>query len=245
VPKRLIAKCADHWFAYTEMSQKRLLAMGIKNNLISVVNNTIDTKKLNNTLLETRENELLELRERLDISNNHVGLYCGGLYHGKRISFLLKSAENIRRQIPDFNLIVIGDGPEKEKIYDAANMHPWIKYIGAKYGADTVPYYRISRCLLMPGIVGLVIVNAIILQVPLVTTYNRNHSPEIAYLMNGINGLMTKNSIDDFVNGVCRCLTDDKLYLQLVTGCRNTSPVLTIEQMAEKFILGILKCLKR
>lgn len=239
-----MARMVDHWFAYTGMSEQRLLDIGLSSEHITVVNNTIDTSAISISCSKLSAVQLAETRAKLGIKGGHVGLYCGGLYAEKRIEFLLDAASKIRRRVPDFELIVIGDGPDAHRVREFSTKHEWVKYVGALRSPDTVPYYALSRCLLMPGLVGLVMVDAITLGVPLVTTDNSLHSPEIAYLRPWANGLMTKDDMEEYVDGVSRCLTDNKLHQELVAGCREDAPSLSLEFMVDKFEEGIRKCIQ-
>ena len=45
-----------------------------------------------------------------------VGLYCGGMYKEKRLDFLLESCKIVKQNIPNFEMIFIGAGPESNKI---------------------------------------------------------------------------------------------------------------------------------
>src|SRR5439155_20640401 len=68
--------------------------------------------------------------------------------------------------------------------------HSWIKYIGPKFDQEKVPYFMLSKLFLMPGVVGLAVLDAFALAVPLVTTAVPGHGPEIDYLDDGTNGIL-------------------------------------------------------
>ncbi len=77
-----------------------------------------------------------------------------------------------------------------------------------------------SRRSTEPGAVGLAILDAFAAGLPMVTTHCRGHGPEIAYLRQNENGLMTEDTLDDFVGGVRRVL-GDAYHSQLVSGTAN------------------------
>jgi len=95
----------------------------------------------------------------------------------------------------------------------------------------------------MPGLVGLVIIDSFITQLPLFTTDNNIHSPEIAYLVNGVNGIMTANTLDDHVNAVAKVLTDDIYLRHLQKGCAVSEEKYTLDNMINHFATGIRQCL--
>ena len=49
-----------------------------------------------------------------------VGLYCGSLYPDKRLDLLLAAAEKVHEKHPGFRLVVVGDGPSRPFVTDAA-----------------------------------------------------------------------------------------------------------------------------
>src|SRR5690606_25789167 len=112
-------------------------------------------------------------------------------------------------------------GIEAFKIQNTANIHSWIKYIGPKFKRELVPYFLISSVFLMPGLVGLAVLDCFALGVPLITTQHNNHSPEIDYLENNFNGIIVPDSTNPvhFANTVINLLQDEHKRLRLVTGC--------------------------
>lgn len=51
----------------------------------------------------------------------------------------------IRARIPDFEMIFVGDGPLQGMIEEAARRHPWIHYVGPRFGADRLPYFALAH----------------------------------------------------------------------------------------------------
>ena len=138
----------------------------------------------------------------------------------------------------------MGDGPLRDFVQTACDERPWCKSVGAKTGRDKAQYLAIADVLLNPGLVGLNILDAFVAGVPMVTTDCHLHSPEIAYLSNGRNGLITENTINSFVSGVQSILGDDNYRDRLKIGCHQAGEHYTIENMAKKFQLGILQALE-
>ena len=241
--KRILLHQVDHYFAYTSLSHNRLLVSGLDDRRITIVNNTIDSLELKKQIAGVSQDQMDAIRNQIGLQGEHVAIYCGGLYQEKRIEFLIESAIRIRREMADFELIVIGDGPDATIVDKSSKEHDWIKYIGPVFGDDLALYYRLSQCLLMPGMVGLAIIDAFTAELPLLTTNHDMHSPEIAYLEDGINGLITPATVNDYAAAVILCLTDINLLKRLRAGCRVSSDKLTMANMTHNFTKGILKCL--
>jgi L-malate glycosyltransferase len=241
--KKWFINQVDWWFAYTESSAMTVRESGFPPGRITVVQNTIDTNELKSALAEVMQADLNDLRAHLGLANEHVALYCGGLYAGKQLDFLIAACQAIRQRISDFHMIFIGNGPEQGKIEQAAQEHSWIHYVGPKFGRDRAMYFRVSQALLIPGLVGLAIVDSFVAGTPLFTTDIRSHSPEISYLEHGVNGVLTPFTISHYADAVAEFFESEELQKRLREGCQRDARVYTFEHFVERFASGIVHCL--
>lgn len=235
---------SDYWFAYTNGVAKFLRNKGVNSEKITVVNNAIDTKSLKDQYNDLSVEEVDELKIKMGITGKNIAIYCGGIYKEKRIDFLIEASKMIKEQVNDFHLVFVGAGPDASSVEEASANCDWIHYVGAKFGSDRVAYFKMSGVFLMPGLVGLAVLDTFATQTPMVTTDFPYHSPEIEYLLNGKNGIITANNIDDYSKQVIDLLQDrDKLEI-LKEGCVASSTQYNTENMVENFTRGILKCLQ-
>jgi glycosyltransferase involved in cell wall biosynthesis len=241
--KRALGRRAAWWFAYTSLSADAVAQSGYPRERITVVQNTIDTQELAADLAAVSGAEIGRLRERLGIRSANVGVYCGGLYAEKRLDFLLRSCREIRRRVPDFHAIFVGDGPEAGKVSAAAAAHGWIHYAGARFGRERAAYFRLGKVLLMPGLVGLAIVDSFVASLPIFTTDVPIHSPEIAYLENGRNGVMTRYDESAYAEAVARYFESPDMQAVLAEGCRSSAGKYALPNMVESFASGLERCL--
>ena len=241
--KRALLTAPDWWFAYTDFTKEILVDAGYSEGRITLVQNAVDTTGLKTDLQSITDDERATLTEKLGIVGRKVGIYCGSLYDLKRIGFLVKAAETIREKVPDFELIIIGDGVDRPIADDAQMQHEWIHFVGTQYGRDLALYMSLGDVALMPGLVGLGVVDSFLFGMPLFTTDCGVHSPEIAYLQQGRNGYMTEDSLEAYVAKVVEVLSDDILLGRLSDNCRQDARQYTIENMAGNFAQGILKAL--
>jgi len=216
---------------------------GFDEHKISVVENAIDTKMLRATYEGINDDELQRIKEYNSIGNGPIGLYCGGMYKEKRLDFLLEACIKIREEISDFEMIFIGAGPEDFKINNIAQNNKWIHYLGPKFNNEKVPFFKISDLFLMPGLVGLAVLDAFTMQTPLITTKYQFHSPEIEYLENGFNGIITENNLDIYIQEVIQLFNDNEKLDNLKKGCLESSQYYTVEKMINNFSGGIVKCI--
>lgn len=240
---RIFLPRVDWWFAYTGLSALLVEESGFQPDRITTVNNTIDTESFRAALHSVPEGELAALAERLGIRGKNIVLFCGDMDGAKRIDFLIRACLELRRRIPDFHAIIIGDGPFGYLARSAAASHPWIHFPGALFGAARAPYFRLAGALLMPGTVGLAIIDSFVSTTPIITTDIPGHGPEIAYLEPGVNGIMTCDSLSGYVDAVTGFLASEELRNRLAQGCHDSARRYTIASMVERFATGVERCL--
>ena len=241
--KRFVARRADWWFGYTDVSVPLIVRSSFAAERITVLNNTVDTTEMAAMRARVDEVRTERLRAELGLAGAQVGIYVGSLYAEKRIDLLLDAALAIRQRLPGFELLIVGGGPLAEDVVHFCGEHPWAKYLGVRKGQDKVDAMALARVTLNPGLVGLGILDTFVCGVPMVTTDCGLHSPEIAYLANDENGMMTANDPAAYVEAVCRVLIDDALHARLVSGCAHSAARYSLDNMVSRFADGIEQCL--
>jgi glycine cleavage system protein P-like pyridoxal-binding family len=78
--------------------------------------------------------------------------------------------------------------------------------------------------------------------IPLVTTDCGIHSPEIAYLENGVNGIMSEPTESAFAAAVSELIQSDDLAL-IKRNASNDGNKYTIAAMTRNFVAGLMKVL--
>jgi glycosyltransferase involved in cell wall biosynthesis len=242
--KKKYSRKVDWWFAYTNKTKKILLESGVPDNKVSVVQNAIDTEYLIRMKENITPEEIEQLKNEFNLHSCRTGIFCGKMYRGKKIEFLLKACKKIKKELPNFQMLFLGDGPDAFSVKEAANKYSWIHYVGPTYGRDKVKFFLASDVCLYPGIIGLGILETFALETPIITTY-QNQSPEIEYLIPDVNGLMTSESIDEFAAAGIYVLSHESLRTNLQHGCRESGKNYTIQNMVQNFALGITSCLEK
>lgn len=242
--KRWTTNRVDWWFAYTQMSADLVTVARFPVNRITVLNNAVDTSELLRQKESISNVEIKSLRHSLGFEDGPVGVFVGSLYAGKGLDFLFAAADAIRREVPGFCLLVIGDGPERDKVQAWRDAHPWVRWVGARFGREKVAYVSVAQVMLNPGALGLVVMDAFVCQVPIITTDCGNHGPEIAYLENGRNGVMTTNILEDYTAAAVHLLRDSETLSALRAGCAASAAKYTVENMARRFADGVALAIK-
>jgi glycosyltransferase involved in cell wall biosynthesis len=243
--KRRVSKGAHWWFAYNHLSAQVIRGLGYPPDRITVVENSIDTRALLRMRAGLPAGQLRDLRDALGIHSDHVGIFSGGMYKEKELEYLLEACIAIREKVPDFHMLFLGAGPEAPIVESFAARLPWIHHLGPRFDAEKVPYFEISRVLLMPGAVGLAVLDSFCLGTPMVTVADKGHGPEIDYLSPGGLGwiLPADTSPDRYADHVVHVLKNPGELDQAAAAGQGAAHHYTIERMVENFSDGIARAI--
>lgn len=238
--KLWLGKHADWYFAYTWSVRQGLIQRGFRPDRITDVQNAAPRPPYPDHDLPPAT----AIRKKLKISGDApIAVFCGRMYHYKRLPFAIRAAELVKATLPGFQLLLIGGGPDRHLAQEAAETHDYIRYLGPLFGKDKAEIFRVAHVTAMPGLVGLGVVDAFQHGVPPVATTYPFHSPEFAYLKDGINGLVADNTVTSFANALIRVLSNRDLRSRLERGCRLAAETITIEAMASRFAQGVMRAL--
>lgn len=245
--KRRLVTQADWWFAYTELSAQVVVDEAhFPSERVTVLNNSIDTQALARDLDGITSADVQQAREMFGIGPGTVGIMIASLHADKKLDFLIEAAQRVRQSIPDFQLVIVGNGALREKVQQAVEKSGgWIHWLGVRNGREKALLLTMSKVMLNPGMVGLGILDSFVAKLPMVTTAYAHHSPEIAYLAHGINGLMTPVDVDAYSRAILGLLEDEVLYRKLQEGCERSAEKVSLEKMANRFCEGITRCLEQ
>jgi glycosyltransferase involved in cell wall biosynthesis len=244
--KRFLLTRVDAWFGYTERSREILLAAGYPDERITVLNNAIDTRAFRAQLDGVTVEMLKAQRIKVGAGETApIGLFCGSLYADKRLAFLIAAAERIRAAIPDFQLLIVGDGPARGELETLVAHKPWIHMLGALHGPDKAACFRLANIVLNPGLVGLHILDAFCAGLPLVTTAEASHSPEIAYLEPGRNGFLVTGDATRYGDEVIALLRQPQRLAEACSEALAAARCYTLDAMVNNFADGIARCIEQ
>jgi L-malate glycosyltransferase len=241
--KRSLVNHVDWWFAYTGVSQRTVQSCGFPPERISNLENAIDTSALREQCDGVTPEDLRAFREAWSVGDGPIGLYIGSLYEEKRIDVLLEAGARMAERLPAFRLLIAGAGPQTELVQDAAKRQPWVRYLGPQRGRNKAIALKAATVMMNPGLVGLGILDAFVAGLPLVTMDFGKHSPEIDYLVNGENGLMTEDRFEAFVDAVFRLLNEPEFHGRISAGAARAGLRYTVDNMANNFRDGVLGAL--
>ena len=173
--QRKLLRSSDFFFAYTEGSASKAEKLGFPRERTFIMNNS---HPIANAVGDQRipRVDIPAPLQNLDIADRWVALFIGGLDASKNLQLMWDAAEYVWEADPRFLLIVAGEGvitPPKSRA---------IIHIGRISDSEKIAISRHCKILLNPGRIGLIAVDALALNLPIVTTEWSHHGPEADYL---------------------------------------------------------------
>jgi glycosyltransferase involved in cell wall biosynthesis len=166
--------------------------------------------------------------------------FIGGLDSSKRIDFLAATLDRLWESDPDIKVVVGGRGSDAH-LLDAARSRGQVAMLGYASVDDQALIASVSSALVMPGRIGLVAVDALVLRVPILTTAWPYHAPEHEYLVESMTRFTSSDDVNSYAS-LIRCFLKDNADMSLSQDGRDwTFP--TMNAMVENFSSGVLNML--
>lgn len=185
--RALQVRSADLSLTYAHGGRAALLKLGVPATKVRVIGNSTDSAALRQRVRERRNRPRLTCIPSLahvEVDSRNIAIYIGGLDADKRIDFLLAAAKQAYEQDPTFLLVVAGSG-DAETSLTAVQDQPWLRrlpYADQEAWADLA---AVANAVWVPGRVGLIAVDALASELPLLTTDFPYHAPELEFLTVG------------------------------------------------------------
>ena len=128
-------------FVPTEATRRELAARGFDN--LAVVGRGVDAKRF------TPARRSTELRSRWRAGAAPVLLTVGRVAAEKNVELALRAFEAVRKSHPDVRLIVVGDGPLRQRLEAT---HPDARFVGVQRGEALAVTYASADLFLFPSL---------------------------------------------------------------------------------------------
>lgn len=171
-------------------SKKYHIKMGAPSNKIFISPNTNDEKKYINNIKKYKENSSI-VREKLSVKTTNNIIFVGRFIKRKGVDYLIKAFINIKAEIDDLGLILVGDGPEKESLQALCKDSGVrdVYFTGFVSEEEKIKYYSISNLFVLPSlwdIHPLVLPEAMACSLPIISTTGVASARDI--IIDGENG---------------------------------------------------------
>lgn len=229
--RKFVNNSADFWFSYTKITSENLIMGGYSKGKIQTINNSIP---IDETFSEYNN------RDRSDIINI---LFCGSIYEEKNVDYVLQLASKLSSE--RFKFMIAGDGPSAISLRNQAKFMQLknVQFIGRVEGKTKSDLFSKSHFTILPGLVGLGILESFYFQSPLLTTRSAFHSPEIAYFDNQKNGLFLSSNLDEAAQELISLVQDKNKIRFLRENCKRSYERYSNENFINNIVKGIRRCL--
>jgi hypothetical protein len=226
---------ADHVFAYTDAGAAYAEAVGVDRRLITSVRNTIDTRELENARDSLTSHDVESFRQLHALPKNKTFAFIGGLDQAKRPAFVAEVLDRLWVEDRSIRLLVGGSGNQSSKLDRSVSRGQTIM-LGRVASRDKALMTAVSSALVMPGRIGLVALDSLVLGKPVLTTDWPFHAPEAEYLQLGESKFASTDSPAAFTELVVSA-TNGTWASQHSIG--NSWHYPTMDAMVENFSRGI------
>lgn len=230
---RLLTIARGH-LLYTEQCRAAMLAEGVPLARLRVVENAPDTRGSEG--LHPDHDDVREFRSRWALGDAPCIAFLGSWYRDKRPEWIILIGEQIRRELPEARVVVVGGG-DGLAILRAAAL-PWLVLTGPLHGRDKFVALSACRCLCVTGVAGLNVLDAMTMGLPVVLPRRTDHSPEAIYVHHDVNGRWVNDDPATLAAACLALVADAALAAQLGEQARATAAALSADAMARNLLAG-------
>ena len=218
---------ADALILYSDQRAVVLRKVLRKPEKIFVARNTLDTDEMKLIYEKLSEKGKEVIKNELKFKRQFNLIFIGRLLKTKGLDDLLDAVGILPEEL-DFELHIVGDGPEMSKLITRARNDHRIKL----YGNITNPFETgkllyASDVMIMPGYVGLSVVHSFAFGCPVITYESLKgegpaHSPEVDYIHDKVNGIFCNPSPADLAATLEELLLSPSILADLSVNAFNT-----------------------
>ena len=195
-------KLFDYHLAYHNNALKYLSYHNISKDIISVLGNTINEKKI--SVYDKQAARKLIVEKHPLLLNKHIILYVGAILREKKIDLLIESYLNLKSN--NSSLVIVGDGPLLNELKN-------------KYGGESIIftgkiinnvscYFDACDIFVLPGTGGLALNEAMIHRLPIISGYADGSADDL--VIHGETGFRLYKYTVDELSEYLRILINDK-----------------------------------
>ncbi|WP_287584480.1 glycosyltransferase family 4 protein [Candidatus Borrarchaeum sp.] len=212
--RKILLRKSNKIIAITKRVQSQLIEKGVDEKKISVIYNGVDFNDIDNTKLKSKD-----FLEKYGINpDKRIILSVHNFNKVKNTMRIIQSFINIKRGYDDYQLVFIGDGPEKRYYvnYIKRKKIKDVYFIGKLFKTDLYPFYKVADVFLMPSLReswGIVFFEAMAAKCAVILSKNCGVTEIIENNKDGI--IVDPNSQPEIDNALKTLIDDDEFKKQL------------------------------
>ena len=174
-------------------------------------------------------------------SSQDTAIYIGSIDKSKKIDFLLDSCEIVHTRYPNFKLKFFSNTPLPKRLANRISHLTFVENCGEASDDDFARISQIGHFILCPGRVGLIAVDSMHLNLPIISTAWKYHAPEFGYLEAGKDVLVSEESILKYSELVSKVVSMQIELHSFRTNLNIKSNIYTIENMVSNYHRGVTR----
>ena len=214
----LVFKMADVIIPNSNFTKKEIERMGVNPKKLKMVYPGVDPKKFNPHL------DGSVVRKKYNCNGDPILLTVCRLVERKGIRYLIDALPSIRKEFPKVQLVIIGDGPEKEPLRQLSErMGENVVFCGIVPDQELPYFYAMADVFILPAIIdskgdteglGVVMLEAMASGVPVIASRVGGIPEALNYGKAGI--LIEQKNPKQIIETVISLLNNDKLRTSLI-----------------------------
>jgi glycosyltransferase involved in cell wall biosynthesis len=179
-----IERKSDRIITYSSVGKKYFKSLGINDNKIIVAVNVIDTESKLDTINKCKDPKALQGQYK---KFNFIALFVGELNKEKSIERLLIAQKILEDKNFNISSIIVGDGSYREELEKEVKrlQVKHVDFVGKKI-FDSYKYFSIANLLVLPGLGGLAISEAMCYGLPVICSIADGCEVDLVTKENGI-----------------------------------------------------------
>lgn len=225
---------ADGALAYSSLGKTIMPTYGIREERVFVTYNTGDSEAL------LQEKQLLRQEPPILPENSRRIIHIGRLVKWKRVDLLMEAFANVLKEFPDAELVVVGDGPEREPLGRQAmalGITERVLFTGGVYAPKTVgAYMSASSIYVLAGMGGLSINDAMAYGLPVICSVcDGTECDLVTHHGNGL--FFRENNVADLSEKIALLLRDPALSKRMgEASLRVIEERINLESVSDRYL---------
>ncbi|MCZ2128287.1 MAG: glycosyltransferase family 4 protein [Anaerolineales bacterium] len=226
----------DGMLAYSQRGADEYAALGFLREKIFVAHNSVSPAPTFNPQPSTFNLQSSTLNLHPTTLNPQPAasiLFVGRLQARKRVDSLIRACAEMESKP---QLVVVGEGPEKGALQKLAReVYPSTEFVGAKHGADLIPYFQHADLFVLPGTGGLAVQEAMSYGLPIIVAKGDGTQDDLVREKNGWQ--ITPEDYGALVAALKNALTDRARLREMgKESFRIVAEEINIQRMADVFV---------
>lgn len=224
--RNLFYRLANGLLLYGERAIEIGVSNGFDAKKLFFIGNSLDFDEMSEVFDGVRRLDRANLKEEMSIPLEASVIMCSArLTHLCKFDILIQAVASIDRYKHKISIVLIGDGPEKEKLAMLANkLDVDVRFLGACYDEKIISkYYHLADMTVSPGKVGLTAIHSLTYGTPVISHNNLNKQmPEVEAIIPSVTGgLFEYDNIKSLADEILKWVDCKQNNPEVIDWCRD------------------------